>query len=149
MRLEWIPHWQRAWQRDDPYIYDDDAYCDQETGNIIWLKRCEDDAEDLESEVRSDPARYWEIPVLSHASHHNMFSQFLTTGLPVDHEAGERVRAVCNTASIGGFLKDVQYHFEDQADEIVQAWYDYHDEALRSRATTWLRERGIEPDWVN
>lgn len=99
----------------------------------------EEDGEEPE-EVRREPARYAEIPRLTHGEHHEIFRAYLDT-LPL------AVQGMCNNASIGGFLRDLRRYFKDRADEYEQGWYDFHDEALRDRATEWLAERGFEVTW--
>ena len=86
------------------------------------------------------PEDYEEVPPLTHGDHHTIFREFLAT-------VPDKVRELCNNASIGGFLRDVEYHFDD-AEETKEAWYAFHDRALQQLAEVWLRDRDWDVTWA-
>lgn len=95
-------------------------------------------ADQLTAEVLARPD-VEEIPPLTHREHHVIFRGFLAT-LPSD------VTECCNQRSIGGFLNDQNFHFDDAYRD---RWAEYHDAALRERAAAWLRERGFAVSWID
>ena len=96
----------------------------------------------LEAELTTAPVgTYEEIRPLTHGEHHEILHGWLQT-LP------EEVRDLCNNASIGGFRRDLYYHFsQEEADDSWYGWDEYHDQELRTLAATWLRDRGFLVGW--
>ncbi len=144
VEMHWEEDWRPVWERDDPWHPWGRVWLDHESGQPEW-GLCDDPRRLLSEsspppEVLNDPGRYEEIPPLSHGDHHEIFAEYRRI-LP------DEVTAVCNPASIGGFRKDLYYHFGNAADEYWWMWCDFHGEALRLRAEAWLRARGVEPIW--
>jgi len=144
LTLDWYGTWKLIWERDDPYHPYGRAWFDRETEDVVWqLGKDFRDLPDGEppDEVRQHPARYEEIPLLTHRDHHKIFQAFLAT-LP------DEVRDACNTASIGGFVRDLECHFpEEKGWDYKQCWHDCRDDALRKHAERWLTERGLSVTW--
>jgi len=145
--LEWLPLWREVWHRDDPYRYEQDVYLDLNTSDILWVDRGEQIIHTVEEQaaillrIEQEPSRYEWIPPLTHGEHHAIFARFLAT---LDRpEVG-----LCNSASIGGFLRDVRHHFSpEDASTISQEWYSFHDTAVQEHATQWFRELRIPVIW--
>ena len=136
--------WKLVWERDYEYHPYGRAWFDRETGDFVWQSG--EDFRDLPEgeppeEVRQNPDRYEEIPLLTHGDHHEIFQAFLAT-MP------DKVRDLCNNASIGGFLKDLEFHFpEEEGWHYKHYWDGYRDDELRKRAERWLTERGFNVTW--
>ena len=145
---DWLDGWTLVWQRDDPYHEPlDRVYFDHRDGQLLWLPGEEGvipDAEIRQLRAELEAAQvgtYEEIPPLKHGQHHNIFRGWLKT-LP------QKVRDLCNNASIGGFRDDLYYHFSQQeADDFWDGWHEHHDQELRTLAATWLRDRGFVVSW--
>ncbi len=138
--LDWYGNWLLAWERDDPYTNNCDAYFDRDTCCLLFVDNEENDdvgARQVLAEVLATPHRYEEIPALTHADHHRIFADWIAT-LP------QKIQDVCNTVSIGGFRETLEFDFPDEAVEQWEAWHDYHGSALQVLAEEWLRDRGIK-----
>ena len=144
---DWLV-WEQVWRRDDPYHTPlDRVYFDHRNGELRWLPG-EDgvvpDAEirQLHADLETAPVgTYKEIPPLTHGEHHDIFRGWLQT-LP------QKVRDLCNNASIGGFRDDLYYHFSRaESDDFWDGWHEYHDQELRTLAATWLLDRGFLVGW--
>ena len=117
LEADWLAEWAPAWRRDDPYHAPlDRVYFDHRNGELRWLPGEEGmvpDAEirQLHADLATAPiGTYEEIPPLTHGEHHDIFRGWLQT-LP------QKVRDLCNNASIGGFRYDLYYHFsQEEAD---------------------------------
>ncbi len=136
MHKDWYPLWSLVWSRDDPYRYDDEAFLDLETGEILWMdteegfSQSSEERDRIASQVNSNPDRYEWIPPLAHGDHHDIFARFLKT-LP------ERIPGSCNTASIGGFLRDLEAHFPDESREIKEGWFSFHGDCRQVVRGGW------------
>ncbi len=146
LEADWLSEWAPVWRRDDPWDRPlDRVYFDYRNGELRWLlEEGVPDAEirQLHAELETAPVgTYKEITPLTHGEHHNIFHGWLQT-LP------QKVRDLCNNASIGGFRDDLYYHFSQQeADDFWDGWHEHHDQELRTLAATWLRDRGFVVSW--
>jgi len=141
--LDWDPEWSSAWERDEPYSAGDRVWFHRERGALVWVcgpdSGTDEEHDAAMAEVLADPS-YEEIPALHHAEHHEIFRRWRAT-LP------EEITRCCNPKSIGGFRRDLRWHFPDRAEAVWSSWYEFRDAALRDLATAWLAERGFQVTW--
>lgn len=145
-----------VFERDIDYqdVYPQNVYLDCENGEIIWVFTSDEDA-DLDGTppeenrakrlaVEAEPRRYIEISGRSHGEHHDILRDFLVSDWTEDKEKKTFAQGAY-TGSIGRWKKAM----EDAGEyEVVDAWYDFKDEALKRERDDFLRERGIEPLWM-
>ena len=115
------------------------VFFDKATGDLLWIPGEEDLAQESKerlAKIEQEPERYEEIQPLTQGQHHEIFREFFD-GLPAE------ATKLCNPASIGRFLKDCEYHV-GPAD---YAWRKFYGNALREKATDWLRDRGWDVEW--
>ena len=141
LSADWHPHWHAVWTRDDPWHPNGAAHFNVLDGAVLWVdEELQTDA--AAAEIVSNESRYIEIPRLHHGDHHDIFREWLGA------EVSEELRDLCNTASIGGFFQTLEDAVGAESHEYKIAWHEFHDSALRERATTWLRERGWAVEWT-
>lgn len=149
IKADWHSLWKFVWERDDPYHCREEVHLDRKTGELLFTKRStepsymeEEFLEQCQSKIDSDPARYEYIPPISHAEHHEIFSDWLTT-IP------EEIKVLCNIASIGHFFETCEYHFgRYRAMELRENWHMFHEQSLKERAVEWARAKGLALEWV-
>ena len=137
LTADWYGCWREVWRRDADY-HDplDRWFFDTRTAEVLWVsENCLDLATDVLQQVDEQAEHFEEIPPLTHAQHHEIFREFFD-GLDAE------VQKLCNPVSIGGFLKDYEFHFGESYD-----WQEFHGEILQERATAWLKERGWGVEW--
>ena len=145
-----------AFERDTDFhdVYPQNVYLDCDTGNILWVFMSDDDAdfdgtppEENRAKrlaVEAEPQRYIEISGRSHGEHHDILREFLVSDWKED-EGKKAFAQGAYTGSIGRWKEAM----EDAGEyEIVYAWHEFKDEALKRERVDFLRERGIEPIWV-
>ena len=140
LRTDWFALWESVWRRDANYhVPLDRAFFDKRTGGLLWIfeEVLEQESKERLARIEQEPERYEEVEPRTHGLHHEIFREFFD-GLPAE------VKELCNPASIGGFLKDYEYHFG--ADD--HDWHGFHDNALREKAADWLRDRGWDVEWT-
>ncbi len=135
LEADWLV-WKQVWGRDDPYHTPlDRVYFDHRNGQLHWLPG------EAGAVPGAEIRQHEEIPPLTHGEHHDIFRRWLQT-LP------QKIRDLCNNASIGGFGSDLYDHFSQQeADAFWYGWHEYHDQELRTLAATWLLDRGFLVVW--
>ncbi len=137
-----------VFERDvDFEAYPQSTYLDFSTGRVIWVWEDDDKAEGLLPEenrqlrllVQSDPDRFLLIPGLSHADHHDLLCDFLSSDWTDDQQLKEAARSAYFW-SIGRWRREV-----DLIDPgIWYAWLEYKCGRIEDMMHEFLRTRGIE-----
>jgi len=131
--------------------YPQSVQLDLETGDLLWLY---DDDEHAQMEagmppeenaarrqlVATSPDRYLRIPGLGHGDHHVILQEFVDTTWTDDEVAQRRARQAY-FGSIGGWIQAVD------DDKAIQAYYEFREQEIESKAQQFLHEHGIEAQW--
>ena len=124
------------------------AWLDRQTGEILFVIPeigDEDVDQAILGRVADDPERYLEIPHTDHIDdHHAILQEFLVSAWTEDDERREHAAGTYEYVghSIGRWRKEM----EDE--DTWHAFSKFRDDALLERATTFLRQHGVEPEWV-
>lgn len=143
--LDWHGNAEFAWQRDDPFHNDNDAYFDKKKHEILFIPHkdgviSENEKNELEELVENNPDRFLEIPPLTHGEHHDIFASFLST-------VSNEITSSCNPESIGGFKDDLKFQHPEKFEDVWYGWLDYHKDKLKERAEKWFEEKGYKVNW--
>jgi hypothetical protein len=124
---------------------------DRETGELLWLYDNDRDATvyegispednaELRDHIATHPARYLEIPGLTHDDHHELLHAFLES----DWTDDEDMRLIAHLAYYGT-IGDWRYQV---GEEIYAAFEAYRMDAIQGLAENWLVRNRIMPNWV-
>lgn len=127
------------------------TYLNRENGDILWVYEDDEDApwdagipaeenRELREQIKATPARYLEIPGLSHGGHHEILREFLDSEWTEDEDEWKRVRNAY-FGSIGGWKKSL----DDES--IAYVFYNFRERRIKQLVEKFLREHGIEPLW--
>ena len=130
--------------------YPQSTYLDRDTGDVIWVYDCDDDADGegipaednrkVRERVATEPARYLKIPGLDHGQRHEILRLLLDSDW-IDDDARRQRAKEAYFRSIGGWKKNVC------DEEAVHAFRDFKKAEIATRAEGFLRENGIVAGW--
>jgi hypothetical protein len=127
------------------------TYLDRETGELLWLYESDRDATvyegispednaELREHIAGRPARYLEIPGLTHDDHHELLHAFLESDWTDDGD----MRLIAHLA-YNGTIGDWRYQV---GEDIYAAFEAFRMDAIQSLAENWLVKNRIMPNWV-
>lgn len=133
--------------------FDRTVYLDLTNGEILYLysedQKAEWDGYSAEENIRNKalidthPENFLEVASLSHGKHHQILQEFLASPWTDDKVQYQAAAGVYyGPKSIGYWLKNVQ------DDDAVKAYFNYREERMNELALEFLRQHGIEPEWV-
>ena len=131
-------------------------YLDLSTGGVTFVCERDEDArlhlglppeENREKRllVESDPDRFVLIPGLSHGDHHAILLDFLSSDWTDGEESRTRAKHAYS-GSISRWKKTVRQHYDEETE---YAYYDYRDDRTDEMIDEFLRQNGIEPEYVD
>jgi len=146
-----------AFKQDVEYeLHPQSFYLDLSTGRVTFVYESDEDAsfemgispEKNQEErllVESDPDRFLLIPGLSHADHHVILLDFLSSDRMHDEESGTRAEDAYS-GSIGRWKKTIRQAYDEETE---YAYYNYRDERIDEMINEFLRQNGIEPEYLD
>lgn len=114
------------------------CFIDLENLSIEWTV----DDENLDAEllgcVDDTPDRYLEVPMLTHADHHDILQEFIGSEWTASQELRAAAKQAYAKVSIGAWLDGVN-------DSTREAYHDFRNSAYEARLTAFLNQHGLSP----
>jgi hypothetical protein len=118
------------------------VYLDSETGELIQLFSEMDDYEELSERVEGDPDRYHEVESLTSRQSFQIMESFAES-LPESARKSRLFEALSRNKPFRRFRDAVESNLT-----LRDQWFAFKQESLKSYARKWLKDLGIEPEFV-